>query len=455
MRFQPHDTSTEDGRAAERHRRIFWSASASIVARGTGFLAIVGTIPVTLRYLGQERYGMLMTMASIILVFTFADFGLGSGLMTSLAHARGSGTGEHAHRLISTGFYALVGVAAALTSLVVVAGPLVPWQRLYNVTSAQASAEAWPATATLLGCQLLLLPLSIAEEVRTGRQSGFTHSLWVAIANAATVAGTLLAIHLHAGLPWLVLALGGTQTLACLLSFVSLFFFEEPALRPSTRALGTAEWRLLRQTGVLFLVLDVSALLVQASDNFIISQLLGASAVAAYSVAARLFSIAPIAIMFLTNPLWPAYGEAIARGDTDWVQRTLFRSVTLVGACSTGVALLLVAGSRWFIGRWISAEMVPPAALILGLATWSVIQSVSHTSGMLLNGARVIRVQIVIAVIAGIGAIAARIVLTRIYGTPGVVWGTVIAYVPLVLLPTWIFIPRFLRGLGTRGVRSA
>ena len=56
----------------------------------------------------------------------------------------------------------------------------------------------------------------------------------------------------------------------------------------------------------------------------------------------KLFAIAPVFLSFVLAPLWPAYGEACARGDSAWVRRTLIRSIVLGAITVIPPAILLV-----------------------------------------------------------------------------------------------------------------
>ena len=58
LRLEPFDCSTEAGRWKERHRRIALTALASFVARAVNVLTVLVSVPMTVHYLGEERYGL-------------------------------------------------------------------------------------------------------------------------------------------------------------------------------------------------------------------------------------------------------------------------------------------------------------------------------------------------------------------------------------------------------------
>lgn len=450
VRLRPHEQVTPEGRAAERHRRMFWSAFANTGARGTGIVTTLITVPLTIHYLGTERYGMWMTISSLIALFAFVDFGLGSGLMTSISHAHGANDEVGARKLTSTSFLFFLGIASALGLVLGVVAPLLPWASLYNVTSAEAVADAGPATIVFLACNLVGLPLSIAEQVRAGYQSSFSHSFWVGLGNVFSLVSVLVAIHFKAGLPWLVVSMAGGPVVAALLSFISLFWFERPQLRPSPGFFSRAATDDLFRTGGLFVALHIAAFLSQGSDNFILIQLVGGDAVARYSVAIRLFGLAPMLLTLLTTPLWAAYGEAIARHDIDWVRTTLGRSLLLTAVVASAASVALLIIGRPLIVLWVGEAVLPPQSLLVGMAIWSVIGVVGHTLSMLLNAARVIRFQLICATLMTIAVLTLKIVLTKHWGLPGIVWGAILGYVPFSGIPAFFFVPMLLRDMKAR-----
>src|SRR5258706_5322211 len=104
----------EHSRARDRHRRVAYSAIASFGARAIGALNLLITVPLVLGYLGPERYGLWMTVASFTALASFADFGIGLGLLNPLAEASAKGDLETARRLVSNAFVALVCIAGCL-----------------------------------------------------------------------------------------------------------------------------------------------------------------------------------------------------------------------------------------------------------------------------------------------------------------------------------------------------
>lgn len=444
VRFKPFDTSTPRGRSRERYRRVALSGLSGVGGRGVTVLTTLVSIPLALGYLGTERYGMWVTITSVIALLTFADLGIGNGLLNVLSEAYGKNDRAAAQRYVASGFLILGAVAAVL--LVVFSGlyPLVPWPRIFNVTSNLAAREAGPATAILAGCFAVNILLSVVQRVQMGYQEAHVNHLWQGIGNIFGLAGLLLVIHLEAGLTWLVLAMAGGPTLAQMFNGILLFGFRKSWLRPRLRNAAAADVRRIIRTGLLFFVLQLASVVAYQSDNIIIAQLLGADQVSQYAIPMMMFMFVPMLLGLGYMALWPAYGESIARGETAWVRRTLTASLVLGLSVNVPAAVVLVWIGKDILHLWVGGEIMPSAMLFAGLGLWSVIFSISMALAMVLNAYNVVRFQVVCATAMAITNIVLSIYLVGLIGLPGAVFGSIAAQVMFVLIPYSVYVRRLL-----------
>lgn len=445
LRLTPFDVSTEAGRSKERYRRAMLTSLASGVARGAAVLTVLISVPLTVRYLGSERFGLWMTISSFTALLQFADLGMGNGLLNAISDANGRGDVVAARKYVANGFYLLSGIAAILLGAFVVAYPLIPWPRVFNVTSALAMKEAGPATAAFVVCLALNLPLGVVQRVQLGYQEGFASYLWQAAGSLFGLAGVLLVIYLRGGLTWLVLAMSGGTLLALLLNSVFEFCWSKRWLFPKWSCFETAATRKILGTGFLFVILQLACAVAFASDNIVAARILGPEAVTQYSVPARLFSFLGTVAALFFMPLWPAYGEAVARGEWAWVRRTLVRSLgTTLLICGIPAICMVFLG-RTIIRLWVGSLIQPSFLLLLGMGTSAVLGGLGGAAAMFLNGANILRFQVVSAVLMATSALVAKILLGRAVGLPGIIWGGVVAYFVCTAVPFAVYIPRLLK----------
>ena len=440
IRLKPFDISTPDGRAKERHRRVALTALASASAKGITILTALISIPLTVEYLGDERYGLWATISSFNALIGFADLGIGNGLLNAISEANGKDDKDLAQHYVSSAWYSLWILTLLLSILFMVVYPNVSWHQIFKLSSPIAISEVGIAILVFVASFLLNMPLGVIQRIQIGYQEGFVNSIWLAVGNILGLGGVLLVIYLKAGLPWLVLALVGAPVIMMLLNGIVLFYFRRPWLRPKWQGVSRKAVSKIFRLGFMFFILQLAVSLAFTSDNLVITRMLGPAFVTQYSVPYRLFTFAPLIIGMFLSPLWPAYGEAIIRRDMIWIKNTLLKSIKITLLMIGSSSLLLVVFSTQILHMWIGPQMTPSLWLMLGFAAWSILSTTGVAISMFFNGAGAVRFQVVSALLMAFSAIGAKIFLVQKIGLPGVIWATVIAYLIFTMIPQLIYV---------------
>lgn len=446
-RFRPFDLSTADGRSKERYRRAFLTTAASGLSKAVSVSAALISVPLTLKYLGTERYGLWMTISSVIAVLGFSDLGINNGLLNGIARAHGQDDRDLAKQYVSSAFFLLTAIAIALGIVFAGVYHWVSWGSFFRVQSPQALAEAGPAVAMFMGCFLFNIPAGLITKVQVGYQDGFSASLWASLGSVLCLASLLLTIHFRGSLPYLVFAMAGAPVLALLLNGAVLFRVQRPWLFPSWSSVTAGASKDLWRLGALFFTLQLASAVSFSSDNLVIARILGPRAVAQYAVPCKLFSLVNIVISFLVSPLWPAYGEALSRRDYLWIRKTLFRSLILVTGVSISLGTLLVIFGSRIIHVWVGSAIQTSPLLLAGLGVWSVVGAISPAFAVFFNGLSIVRFQLLVAALGSLSNIALSIFLTHRIGVSGVVYGSVLSQVFAVLIPAAFYTRRHLRAV--------
>ena len=275
IRLTPFDTYTPAGRSKERLRRIALSTVYQLLSRViTGFTALI-SVPLTIHYLGTERYGLWMTISSVIALLRFADLGMGSGLLNAVAEANGHDDRQVAQQAVSSTFFFLSAIAVLVLIAFFALYPFIPWPRIFNVTSSLAMRESGPAMMVFVMCFALNLPLGVVQRVQMGYQEGFISSLW-------QCGGSVLGLYYCYWQFRLKLACPGWYSY----SLVRLcwrrdelgmeFGKRRPWLMPAIHRFLWGVGKTILTNGLWFFVLSVLTMVGIACDNLIIAQALGA-----------------------------------------------------------------------------------------------------------------------------------------------------------------------------------
>ena len=105
---------------------------ASFALKGFSILIIFLLVPLTLNYLNPTKYGLWLTISSILGWFSFFDIGLGNGLRNKLAEAFAVKDYKLAKAYVSTTYVILSLVMAGGFLLFLFINPLLDWSKLLN-----------------------------------------------------------------------------------------------------------------------------------------------------------------------------------------------------------------------------------------------------------------------------------------------------------------------------------
>lgn len=415
------------------------TAATSVCARLVALAVALATVRLTIGYLGAARYGLWMTVTSVTAFLAFSDLGVSNAIINRMSTAFASGERDHASREVSSASVLLGAISVAVLLIGACLLPILPWERIYNVRGLAAS-EAGPSTFALVACIALLMPLGLVQKVQLGFQEGALANLWAIGGNVLGLILLLLCLVTRLGLPWLVLAVAGGPVITTALNWIQEFVYSRSWLRPRPENVNFRIGVRLARSGLLFLGLQLVAAVAFSSDNLIAAQLLGPVAVAQYSVAQRLFLVVPVLLSVAAISLWPAYGEALAHSDRQWIRRMLVRSTLLAVGIAAFGSLVILAVSPVIFNFLIGPTLVPPFALSVGFVVWAVLYAFGNVVSMLLNAANVIAFQLITASAMAVASVLLKIELGRTFGVAGIVWGTVIAYGLLSILPILLYV---------------
>lgn len=454
IRLKPFDLSSPEGRSNERFRRLVLSAVTSAAAQLTGIATSIILVPILIKYLGMERYGLWISVSSAVAILGVTDLGLGNGLLNVISEANGKKDHKMAVQYISSTFAVVCCIAIFFLGGFILLYQKINWIPLFNVTTAQAIADTGPTVAILIGGTFVNMPISIIQKIQRGYQEEFIHNLWQ-IANKLLLFGSIyLLISLNSSLPRIALAFMCVPFIVAVLNSTTWFIFYRPWLKPKIQEIKIVAVKRIFNIGVLFLILQLAMILGYQMDSLVIAHFMGAEYVPQYAIPVKLFIIIPTILGFALTPLWPAYGEAIANKDKDWVRKTFFRSVKLASiVCLITLSLLLIF-LKDLLYLWVGSEIKPSLLLIIGLSLWTFMSSLNGPIAMLLNGLGVIGFQVVFNILMTIANLTLSIFLVQKIGVSGPVFGSILAQVLFILIPFGFYFPRLLEGQSNNKEKS-
>jgi len=432
--------SIREDRGAERWRRAILSSITALASRFGNIAALVVTMPMAFEYLGAERFGVWMVVSSLGMLMSFADFGVGNGVMTLIAAETGREDQSGLRSIVSSGFFGMLTLGLLLAGISVGISQFFDWSGVFNAKSALARAESGAALLIALLCIAFSLPATLASKIQMGLQKGYLANAWLGAGSMLSFVAIIAVIKLDGGLPLMALALFGAPPFAMLINSCLFYFKTDRELAPRWRDVKSDILKTTMRLGIGFFVLQMVAALTYRADAMILTHVTGPETAGNYAVYERIFSLATMLVAVAAGPMWPAFSEAIQRGEDAWTRRTLIRmmmwSMAAVAVVTIPIALLHGPLVEWWFGSALPVSML----LIIGFVVWKIIEAAAVPAALFLNGAGIIRPQIFSALSLLILALPTKILLIPHLGSWSIIWITIFAYIITSAIPLGIII---------------
>ena len=128
--IKKHLSNLKDGqsRTAKASRQIVYS----FFLQGISIAISLIYVPLLLNYLSQEKYGIWLTLSSILSWFSFFNIGLGYGMRNKLTEANANGDKILGQKYVSTTYATLICIFSAVLLVFHVINPFVNWNTVLN-----------------------------------------------------------------------------------------------------------------------------------------------------------------------------------------------------------------------------------------------------------------------------------------------------------------------------------
>jgi O-antigen/teichoic acid export membrane protein len=411
---------------------------ASFAIKGGNILISFLLVPLTITYLDQTRYGIWLTLSSVVMWINFFDIGLGNGMRNKFAQAKARGDMDKARIYVSTTYAAMFLIMGSVFLVFLGIYPLVNWSRVLN-TPDNLGVEIGSVVLLVFGFFCLRFVLKLLGKLLIADQRP---SLNLAFNLGAGIISILVIYFLtkttEGSLLYVSATLSAAPVLVLLLASVIFFRGRYRQFRPSLKYVRMSEFRSLMGLGSQFFLIQLASVMLFTTDNMIITQILGPEEVTTYNIAHKYFHIIPIAFGIITTPLWSAFTEAYTKGEYDWIKNVINKSLKLWGVV-VGVVILMVLGSNLFYQFWVGDKVQVPMGLSMAMALFVSLSTLNSIFVTFINGVGKLRLQIFTAIFS----ILVNIPLSYLFAVPlglglsGVILATTCSILLSLVLRPW------------------
>ena len=420
-------------RNGPRSQKILKNIFMSFGVKAGGIVVSLMLVPMTMDYISPTQYGIWLTISSIVSWMNFFDVGLGNGLRNKLSIAIAQENVEDAKIYVSTTYASLSLIAILLLAIFWTVNPYLDWNKYLNIPY-DIHDNISNIILVVLASFCLQFVVQIINTVLTA-----THeSAVAALVSFLGQLGILVAVFILkktviGSLAILVWALTLIPVLVYIIASVYLYNSKLGYLSPSFKKIQYKYARSLINTGGMFFVIQIGAMLLFQTNNIIITNILGPQAVTEYNVSYKMFSIVTMIFTIIITPYWSAFTDAYVKLDFDWMAKTLstIRKVWFFLSIS---ALLLLVISKWLLNLWVGSKVGFDLALSISMTIYTIAVMWQTLHVYILNGVGKIKLQLVLVILGSLVNIPFGIYLCRTYGLAGIVFANTVVFIFIGIL---------------------
>jgi len=425
------------GAGHERTKKAQKNIISSFVLKGLSIALGLISMPLTIHYLEPEKYGIYITLSSLIAWFSFFDIGFGGGLRNRFAEALAQGNHQLARIYVSTTYAILTLIVGALMIIFLISNYFVNWNSILNVSQEVVSGAELKLLAIITFTAFSMsLVLRLITTILSADQRPALASIFDLVGKALSVLLIFILIKVSQG-SLLYFTLSQSFTSTIILLFSSFWFFKGKykKYRPSIRFIEFARARDLLSLGIKFFIITIANILLYQTNNIIISQLFGPAQVAPYSVAFAYYGVLTMIFATIITPFWSAFTEAWVKKEILWI-KNIMRNLKIIWIILFFVAVIMVLVSQWIFKIWIGDQIHVAYSMSILVSAWALINAFNSIYNHFLNGIGKVNLQIILSFGGAIINVPLAIYLGKTIGIEGILISNVICAFPgLIVYP--------------------
>jgi O-antigen/teichoic acid export membrane protein len=433
--------SADTAHGARRNKLLRLAIVSSGMSKLTA-IALQGIgIPLVFHALGIHQYALYLLLSAALATLALLQFGAGPGLTQAIARAHALGdrreeAGALAAAFLFVGATSLLGAAVCLGLI-----RMIPAGTLFGPTYAVDQAEVIHVAGIVVLVTFLSIVLGVVDSALAGYQEQVATNVSMCFSNIlSTLALVLLCRFYHPNITQVLLVMYAGP-IACRLVNLVLLLVRRPYLVFGIGNVRIDNLEPIIQVGIAFWLIQATGVVEQHAGTYLMAHLSSAAETDVFGVIYRASCLASATVAIFTQPLWPAFTDAVARHDSGWVLRASARIRRTIVSIAAVLAVLMITAGAWGIEHIWRIDITGQRLVVtvLGLYMFSNLWTHFHYIVLMgLNRVWSVAALVMIENLAMVGI--GRIVIPH-YGALGMAGAYLLAS---VMIPAWV-LPRMLR----------
>lgn len=407
--------------------------SWGLIWKGVSFIVSYLTIPFLLKYLGDEYYGIWITIYVILNIAYFMDLGIYLGLRNKLTESFSKQDSKQTKQYLSTAYFSF-GIVVLL--MLIFGLILIYSLNLQNVFNTSLDSVI---LRRILILSLFLVSISIILNLFKTIFEALQKSAKVEMALAfyqilVLIQILLLPLFIKQSIFWISFIYGFSNIVIALIFSIN-FFSKNPDLFPSFNFFSKEKLKDIMSLGFHFFIIQLSLIVIFSTDNLIITHYVNPVETTIYSNVLKVFQPILILSAIIFKTLWPLYNNAFQNTDIHWIRNTL-RKLNYYFFIIILILLVVYFSFDGITKIWLGRIFVYNDYLLIFMSLFVLLRIYGDIYMTFVNGIGKIKLQMWLYIFGAIINIPLSIWFIKHtdLGSSGVILATSISILPLTIL---------------------
>lgn len=419
----------------KRSARAYKNIVSSFIIKGISIVINLALIPLTINYLSPTKYGVWLTISSMIGWISFFDIGLGHGLRNKLAEALANDEMDKAKSYVSTAYFSISILCCLLLALFIIVNQFINWNTLLNIPI-EMDENLKTVALILFSMFSIQFILQLINSILQSNQQSAKVSLYNTLANLLVLIAISLLIKFTKESLFHIAFVFSIIPVLVLIG-VNVYHFKNhfSSFSPNIRSFDLSVLKDVLSLGLKFFVIQISVLVFYQTSNFMISRFFSPELVTPYNIAFRYCGIITMVFNIVTAPYWSAYTEAYVKQDFEWIQKSINQILKIWGVLVLIAIVMLLFSDQAYL-FWVGNKVKIDFKVTFFMMLYTLIVSFGNIFIMVVNGIGKIKTQMIVNLVSMILFIPLSYFLAvkMDFGLVGIIISTIICsiYGPLI-----------------------
>lgn len=343
------------------NRNLIVNIIGSIGIKGLSLCINLLTVPAYMNYFpSADLLGVWFAILSLLNWIMIFDLGVGNGLRNKLVEAFTYNDMDRAKNYISSA-YTVIGV---LSIAIIIAGyfllGLFNWNFLFNISETIISESILLASVRFVFLGVVIhFFLNIILYILYALQKTAIASMISLVSSTSILVFTILYKSNNNASSLLILSIVHIITYNIPLLIASIIVFTKTLshVKPNIKFYTKDSANKIMKLGYAFFVIQITLLIINLTNEFLITRLFGPQYVVEYQVYNRIFSLLLTLFSVFTTPIWSSITKAYNENKYKWIAST-YKYLTILASALSLFLLIIAILFNFIVDIWLGENTI-------------------------------------------------------------------------------------------------